>query len=611
MGRSAATLPQQEKPRTKRTPAPQAREGHRDTAEAIVVAFILALGVRGFLVQAFVIPTGSMAPTLMGRHKEVVCPQCGFTYAVNASMEVDLQAAQRDTTDDADFGHGTDENGRSRVMSRRVQIPSNRVYAGVCVNCRYKARVVDEPSFSGDRILVMMFPYDLPFLPGSRPPSRWDVVVFRYPEDPETSYIKRLVGLPGETIRIAHGDVYVKQPGADTFVRARKPMYHQAATQINVYDDRYRPKLMVDRPEWKRWKSPDGAAVGWKAGSGYDSRFEASAVPASEWAELRYQHLVPDAEQWGALVNDRQLPRPPRATLVTDFYSYNTSMMAPAPQMPAESLEINGWRQPHWVGDLTVETTLEIKDAKGDGAVRLELVKGGILHRCTINIGSGEAVFTRGNDELGRAETPIKGIGQHRVAFGNVDDRMTLVVDGREVGGEGFAYDLKELVPMPTAADLSPAAVAVKGASVAASDLVLKRDIYYTQDPGSIDYGSLWRGREPRDQVELFDFLSDPSRFVVLGDQTSHDYDYEIAEDHYFMLGDNSPQSKDSRGWGTADTRWSESDRKSWEVPRELLTGKAFFIFRPHSVPFGFDLRLNTDFPLLVRPYFERMRWIR
>ena len=66
------------------------------------------------------------------------------------------------------------------------------------------------PSFKGDRILVMMFPYDLPFLPGSRPPERWDVVVFRYPEEPEVSYIKRLVGLPGETIRISHGDIYVK-----------------------------------------------------------------------------------------------------------------------------------------------------------------------------------------------------------------------------------------------------------------------------------------------------------------------------------------------------------------------------------------------------------------
>ena len=56
------------------------------------MAFILALVVRGFEAQAFVIPTGSMAPTLMGRHKEITCPQCGFVYAVNASEEVEPRA---------------------------------------------------------------------------------------------------------------------------------------------------------------------------------------------------------------------------------------------------------------------------------------------------------------------------------------------------------------------------------------------------------------------------------------------------------------------------------------------------------------------------------------
>ena len=54
-----------------------------------MVALILALVVRGFEAQAFVIPTGSMAPTLMGRHKEINCPQCGFLYSVNASEEVE------------------------------------------------------------------------------------------------------------------------------------------------------------------------------------------------------------------------------------------------------------------------------------------------------------------------------------------------------------------------------------------------------------------------------------------------------------------------------------------------------------------------------------------
>ncbi len=242
MGRSSATLPAAAKqPQTSPTrPEPRPKEGHRDTVEAIVVAFILALVVRGFEAQAFVIPTGSMAPTLMGRHKEVACPQCGFVYAVNASEEVEPRSYPR------------------------------AVSSGLCVNCRYQDTDLEEtPSFKGDRILVMMFPYDLPFLPGSGPPERWDVVVFRYPEEPEVSYIKRLVGLPGETIRIAHGDVYVKAPGESVFTLARKPLRHQSAMQINVYDDRYRPRALAGRPEWTRWR-PESA---WKAARSRESRY--------------------------------------------------------------------------------------------------------------------------------------------------------------------------------------------------------------------------------------------------------------------------------------------------------------------------------------------------
>ena len=49
---------------------------------------MLAFLFRTFEAEAFVIPTGSMAPTLMGRHKDVVCPKCGCPYQVSASEEV-------------------------------------------------------------------------------------------------------------------------------------------------------------------------------------------------------------------------------------------------------------------------------------------------------------------------------------------------------------------------------------------------------------------------------------------------------------------------------------------------------------------------------------------
>ena len=40
-------------------------------------------------------------------------------------------------------------------------------------------------------------------------PQRGEVVVFRYPQDPREYFIKRIIGLPGETLKMDQGDVYL------------------------------------------------------------------------------------------------------------------------------------------------------------------------------------------------------------------------------------------------------------------------------------------------------------------------------------------------------------------------------------------------------------------
>src|SRR5271157_1030030 len=57
----------------------------RETVESVVIAFVLAFLFRTFEAEAFVIPTGSMAPTLMWKHKDVECPMCHYRYQVSAS----------------------------------------------------------------------------------------------------------------------------------------------------------------------------------------------------------------------------------------------------------------------------------------------------------------------------------------------------------------------------------------------------------------------------------------------------------------------------------------------------------------------------------------------
>src|SRR2546421_12858501 len=55
----------------------------KETIESIRIAFILAFVFRAFVVEAFVIPTGSMATTLLGAHMRFTCRECGYVFDVS------------------------------------------------------------------------------------------------------------------------------------------------------------------------------------------------------------------------------------------------------------------------------------------------------------------------------------------------------------------------------------------------------------------------------------------------------------------------------------------------------------------------------------------------
>jgi len=65
-----------------------------------------------------------------------------------------------------------------------------------------------EPNFhQGDYLIIDELTYQF------RQPQRGEVVVFKYPHDPSQRYIKRIIGLPGETIKIENGQVLIYKDG--------------------------------------------------------------------------------------------------------------------------------------------------------------------------------------------------------------------------------------------------------------------------------------------------------------------------------------------------------------------------------------------------------------
>jgi signal peptidase I len=71
-----------------------------------------------------------------------------------------------------------------------------------------------EPNFySGDYLIVDEFTYNF-----INKPKRGDVIVFDYPLNPSFKYIKRVIGLPGESILIQDGKITIKSENEEEFV---------------------------------------------------------------------------------------------------------------------------------------------------------------------------------------------------------------------------------------------------------------------------------------------------------------------------------------------------------------------------------------------------------
>jgi signal peptidase I len=545
--------------------APQS-DSVREVVETVVFVVVLVLMLKSFAAEAFVIPTGSMAETLWGYQKVVECPDCHIEFPINCSSEVDPTDGELQP-----------------------------VFACTCPNCRQhiyfsnaprgftplqgSVQIPDPGWSSGDRVLVGKFVYDLL----DQPPNRFDVVVFKYPGDnrfPTTgpyknnvpmNYIKRCLGLPGEVIAVHRGNVYVLAPGKgpkyDDYEKARNDpekltLLWQKDPQMHVNDPR--ALELFDKHQFQILrKEPDtllammrlvfdndhpgkGQPERWQAGDGWQPEgrgFKIDGAGAGQhW--LRYWHLC-----------DRD--RRDRRSLITDFMGYNTFVNYQHNNHHAQPDE-------NWVNDLILECDVTLPD-KPTGELTLELSRGVDRFRARWDLGSPEGLCTlyrvEGDREtkLGEARpTSLKSKGTYKVRFANVDERLTVWVDGRLPFDAGVTYlPAKEEGPQAEN-DLEPASIGVsKGATVRVSKLRVFRDTYYTANDSNPSM---------RDAMDYVDF-GDPRNWGPL--RKLRVLTMYVQPGHYLGMGDNSPESSDGRSWGL--------------VPQRLLLGRAVLVYYPFS----------------------------
>ncbi len=545
--------------------------GIKEVLTSLMIAFAMALAFRGFVVEGFVIPTGSMAPTLLGMHMRFQAPENGANWPVGPWYYLDS-------------GGQVPKPVQGRAPDRPVTVDIPHTGAPVPGGIRpLELTRSDIPRRSGDRIFVLKYLYQV------FEPDRFDVVVFKNPTNPWENYIKRLVGLPGEQIALVDGDVFhrpasVRDPETLTspwegegWQIGRKDPRVQRDLWYPVFDSRFSVlEARADfRPPWigeGAWTFEDGIYT------------HAGPEPAL----LRW-----DAEQWP----------------VTDFVHYNDNFSRP-PQWarPDGFLQTRGrWTPVFPVSD--IRSVISVEPEREDLAVEFRLRTRGHEFRARIADGACEVAMRAISDDepwrvldSGRAHLPTGRIST--IEFWHVDQAVSLYIDGTLVcgGNTKGAYDWSPQERITYATGLSASEImrddtilfdarrypnpelawSFDGSPVRITRAGVYRDLFYqpTLSP-------------PRQRGEPFR----PAR------ATHPTHPVNLAQGQYFVCGDNSAQSLDSRLMSTIDP-WVDEQFETAEpgiIPRELLIGKAFFVYFP-------SLQWRGRIPV---PDFGRMRFIR
>ena len=98
----------------------------------------------------------------------------------------------------------------------------------ILINAKIPSESMEKTIMAGDRIFGFRLSYGInldffghQYVKKYKDPDRFDIIIFKDPDDESQLFIKRLIGLPGETVEIRDGKVYIngsEEPLDDSFV---------------------------------------------------------------------------------------------------------------------------------------------------------------------------------------------------------------------------------------------------------------------------------------------------------------------------------------------------------------------------------------------------------